>query len=63
MLFQQQAIVNLQAKHTCKSHTQSPENSLYLLLNNIDLVTDSSCIRYNTSLKLYNTNLFKMLLK
>ena len=29
MLFQQQAIVNLQAKHT-----ESPENSLYLLLKN-----------------------------
>ena len=34
MLFQQQAIVNLQAKHSCKIHTESPENSLYLLLKN-----------------------------
>ena len=33
------------SKTYCKSHTQSPENSLYLLLNNIDLVTDSSCIK------------------
>ena len=34
MLFQQQTIVNLQAKHTSKSHTASPEYSLYLILSN-----------------------------
>ena len=34
MLFQQQATVDLQAKHTYKNHTASPENPLYWLLNN-----------------------------
>ena len=29
MLFQQQATVDLQAKHTYKNHTASPENPLY----------------------------------
>ena len=34
LAFQQQAIINLHKKHTCKSHTASSENYLYLLLNN-----------------------------
>ena len=32
-LSKQQVIANLQAEHTYKQHTASPENSLYLLLN------------------------------
>ena len=45
MLFQQRVTVNLQVRHTCESYIASPEKSLYLLLNKIDLVTDSSRIK------------------
>ena len=58
MLFQQQAIVNLQNMLVAKSHTKSSENFLYLLLSNTYLIwlltaVDSKC---NTNLEIYNTN-------
>ena len=47
MALQQEAIVNLQNKPVCKSHTASAENSLNLISSNsliLDLVADNSRI-------------------
>ena len=45
-LSQKQAIIadSESAKHTCKSHTVSAENSLYLLVSNTCLVTDNNSV-------------------
>ena len=56
MLLKQQAIVNVQAKHTCKSLTASPENSFYLLLSNTWFgLLIAVLSRNNTNLKMYST--------
>ena len=43
-------------KHASNSYNLSEEISLYLLLNNIDFVTDNNWVEIlNTNLKIYNT--------
>ena len=62
MVFQQETMVNPQSIPVCKSHTLSPENSLYLISSNSlipDLVAVES--KYNSNFKMYNIKLIKNL--
>ena len=62
MIFQQETMVNPQSIPVCKSHTLSPENSLYLI-SSISLIPDLLAVesKYNSNFKMYNIKLIKNL--